>query len=425
MSTATQQPAGISAIAIFAYILAAGFLCYEMALQVSPSVMTHDLMRDLSIDARGLGFIASVYFYPYTAMQIPVGLLFDRFSARWLITFAIFICAAGAILFGMSETLAFAALGRAFMGVGSAFAFISVLVVAARYFPARYFAMLVGIAQCLAALGAMMGEWPFALAVEHASWRHVITTIGQVGFLLMIVSWLIIRDKAPKPAAVNEGESYSVQKSLSLIATKLQTWWVALYAFASWAPITVFPATWGVAYIMKRYGVSNSKAAGAVSMIWIGLAVASPIIGWLSDKIARRNILMQACGFIGLVSSLAILYIPHVSFFYLDVLLFAFGVATAGQIISFAVVKDNNRPQVTATAIGFNNMAVVAGGAIFPFLVGSLLKANWQGAMLHNTPVYSVDNYKLSLIVVPICFFITLFASLFLIKETNCKAKYG
>lgn len=419
----TQTKSGVSGIAILAYLLAAAFLCYEMALQVSPSVMTQDLIRDLGIDASGLGFIASVYFYSYTVMQIPVGLLFDRYSARLLITFAVFICACGALFFGLTSTLALAALGRFFMGIGSAFAFISVLVVAARYFPARFFALLVGIAQCLAALGAMMGEWPFALAVEHSSWRHVINVMGITGVALAILCWVVIRDRAAPHTKADE-EKFDVMKSLRLIVTEPQTWWVGLYAFASWAPITAFPSTWGVAYIAKRYAITNSKAAAAVSMIWIGLAAASPVIGWLSDRIGRRNILLQVCGFIGLVATLAILYLPNVSFYVLYVLLFAFGIATAGQIISFAVVKDNNRPQVTATAIGFNNMAVVAGGVVFPYLVGNLMKNHWDGALLNNVPVYSVGDYQISLIVVPICFAITLISSLFFIKETNCKAKY-
>ena len=90
------------------YALAAAFLCYEMALQVSPSIMTSQLMRDLHIDAAGLGLMSGFYFYSYTAMQIPVGLLFDRFSAKLLISIAVVICSLGAIFFGMTHTVGLA-----------------------------------------------------------------------------------------------------------------------------------------------------------------------------------------------------------------------------------------------------------------------------------------------------------------------------
>lgn len=421
MSTQIQSK-HVSMRGVLAYLLAAAFLCYEMALQVSPSVMTADLMRALHIDALGIGFIASVYFYPYTIMQIPVGLLFDRFSTRKLITFAIFVCALGAWIFGMADTLSYASIGRFFMGIGSSFAFITVLVVATRYFPGKYFALLVGIAQCLAAVGAMMGELPVAIAVEHSSWREVINIIAISGFVLMILSWLIIRDSSEEQQLHHQQSGPSVLGSLRMVTSQAQTWWLALYAFACWAPITAFPSTWGVSYLAQRYEITNSKAAGAVSMIWIGLAIASPIVGWLSDFIGRRNIIMQLCGVIGLGCSLAVLYLPHVPLGVVYVLLFGFGVATAGQIISFASVRENNQPKVTATAIGFNNMAVVAGGAIFPYLVGSILRGHWQGAMHNSAPLYSVSDFQMALMVVPICFFLTAFSSLFFIRETYCQS---
>lgn len=414
-----------SVLAVLAYLLAASFLCYEMALQVSPGVMTHDLMRDLGIDAGSIGFIASAYFFSYTIMQIPVGLLFDRYSSRLLITVAVMVCASGAVFFGMTHSMYFAALGRFFMGFGSAFAFIGVLVVAATWFAPRFFALLVGIAQCLAAMGAYMGAGPFATAVENFGWRSVVHVLALTGFSLMALSWFLIRDKKPDVSLQQSKSSMSIIDSVQAITREAQTWWVAVYAFACWAPMTAFPATWGVAYLMQRYAISRSVAAHAVGMIWIGLAVTAPFIGWLSDNIGRRNILLQTCAFVGVVSSMTILYAPHLSLVAVYCLLFSFGIATAGQIISFAVIKDNNRAEVTATAIGFNNMAVVAGGAIFPYLVGRMLTAHWDGSVLSGTPVYSVHNYQFSLSVVPICFAITWIASLFFIKETYCKQKFS
>lgn len=82
---------------IFIYILAALFLLYEMVLQVSPSIMTRNLMYDFHVGAATLGVMASVYFWSYTLMQTPVGLLFDRFSGRVLIAGAVFICSVGAL----------------------------------------------------------------------------------------------------------------------------------------------------------------------------------------------------------------------------------------------------------------------------------------------------------------------------------------
>lgn len=414
-----------SLLAYSVYGLAAAFLCYEMALQVSPSVMTEHLMRDLNIDASGLGLMASCYFWSYTGMQIPAGLLFDRFSARLLITSSLLICVAGALFFGITETAYFAAIGRFFMGVGSAFAFIGVLVMAARWFSPQYFAFLVGIAQFLAAMGAMSGEVPLAAAVEAYGWRHTIHAIAAVGALLAVLIWLVVRDYPEGAESKSHvAKNIGVKKSLGYILTESQTWWVALYAFASWAPISVFASLWGVPYLKAMYNVSGTMSSTLMAMAWIGLGVTSPMLGWFSDKLGRRRILLSSCALVGFICAMIVLYVPGIPFRLMFIILFGFGFAAAGQILSFAVVRDNNRPEVTATAIGFNNMAVVAGGALFQPLVGVLLDWHWSGQMIDDTKIYSVANYQVALSVVPICFLAAFVASLFFIKETYCQPKY-
>ncbi len=411
--------------AIVIYGLAAAFLCYEMALQVSPSVMTHQLMRDLSVDAAGLGIISGFYFYSYTLMQIPAGLLFDRFSTRWLTTLSLSVCAAGAMFFGMADSLALASLGRFFMGLGSAFAFIGVLVVATRWFSLKYFALLVGVAQFLAAMGAMGGEAPLASAVNTYGWRPTITWLAVIGGLLALVILIIVHHK-PEGAhhSSEKSKAFGVRRSIHSVLSNSQTWWLGLYAFACWAPITAFASLWGVPYLMARYEVSNTLASEAMAMVWIGLGIASPILGWYSDRLGRRKSLLNFCAAVGLIASVLILYVPSTPFGMTFVLLFGFGVATAGQILSFAVVRDINRPEVTATAIGVNNMAVVAGGALFQPLVGYLLRMNWAGETQNSIPIYSVENYNHALVVVPVCFLVCYIAGYFLIRETYCKPQY-
>jgi MFS family permease len=411
--------------AIIVYGLAAAFLCYEMALQVSPSVMTHQLMRDLSIDAAGLGIISGFYFYSYTLMQIPAGLLFDRYSTRWLTTISLLVCAAGATFFGMADSVMFASLGRFFMGLGSAFAFIGVLVVATRWFSLKYFAFLVGIAQFLAAMGAMGGEAPLATAVNSYGWRVTITWLAFVGGLLALCILFIVHHKPEgSEHSAQKSRDFGIMRSIRTVLGNTQTWWLGLYAFANWAPITAFASLWGVPYLMARYAVSNTLASEAMAMVWLGLGLASPLLGWYSDQMGRRRGLLNFCALIGVLAAVGILYVPNMPFAATFVLLFAFGVATAGQILSFAVVRDINRPEVTATAIGVNNMAVVAGGALFQPLVGYLLRLNWQGEMANNTPVYSVDAYTVALLVVPLCFLVSYVAGQFLIRETYCKPQY-
>ena len=411
-----------SSFSIIIFGLANLFLLYEMGIQVSPSVMAFQLMLDFEIGAGMLGLMSAVYFYSYAAMQIPAGMLFDRYGPRVLISLATVTCAVGALLFGSTYHMVPASLGRLLMGFGSAFAFIGVLTVAFRWFHPRHFALLVGIAQFLAAVGALGGALPLAQLLKRLDWRTIMIAIATIGFILAALCAFIIRD-FPLGQQVKAPRRYDMYRELKEIIKNLQTWWLALYAFCSWGPIVIFATLWGVPYLNERYQVSSTEAAAACSMIWIGIALTAPFIGWLSDWLLKRRPILIICAALGLLSSLILFYsqVPYWGVFFL---LFGFGVAGAGQILTFAVVKDINRPSITSTAIGVNNMAVVAGGAILQPLVGWILYLSWHGEIVEGVPSYSTGDYLYALTLIPLCYAGALISSLFLIEETNAVPSY-
>lgn len=408
-----------------AFLLAASFLFFEMALQISPSVMVGELMRDIHLNAASLGFVTSVYYYSYTLMQIPAGLLFDHLNSRKLIAISVMLCVFGAIFFSMANTSYLAATGRFLIGLGSAFAFISVLFIASLWFPAKHFALLAGIAQLLAALGAMGGEGPLATVVEHLGWRNTMTSISAVGVILAVLIWCLLRE--PERSANNrsiERFQPKIWRNLSNIMSNSQTWIIALYSFAVWAPIVAFAALWGVPYLSTYYGVGREVAANACSMIWLGVGIGSVFIGWWSDRLGKRKLPLLICTALGLLVTTCLLYGPHLDLRLMYTMLFLLGFSSAGQALSFAAVKDNNHASVTGTAVGFNNMAVVAGGILFQPLVGVLLQYHSQGVMLNNMPIYSLADYRYALVVLPFCYLAGLACLLFM-RETYCKNRYS
>lgn len=410
------------ALAIVMYLLTALFLFYEMAIQVSPSIMTRQLMHDFSVNSAGLGVMAAFYFYSYTIMQIPAGLLYDHYGPRTLLTIASCVCALGALFFGLTETVFWAALGRFLMGIGSAFAFIGVLVVAARWFEGYYFALLVGCAQLLAALGAISGEVPLAFSVEHMGWRHTMFLLVIIGFVLAVLCFLVLRDRPCHECNVIMPKETSFWRHIGQVINNKQTWSFALYAFVGWGPMSVFASLWGVPFLMVRYGVDSFYAALPVTMMWLGIGFTAPFVGWLSNRIGLRKPILWIGSIIGLVSSMILLYLYDVPYWGSFILLFFMGVACAAHILTFALVRDINKPNVVATAVGFNNMAVVIGGAVLQPLVGGILTSLWDGSVLKSgVPIHSLSDYHWALLIVPILYVIGIFTALFMIKETHCK----
>ena len=113
---------------------------------ISPSVMIEELMRDFAVGGAILGNLSALYFYGYAGMQIPVGLLLDRFGPRRLMTVAAVVVAVACLLFARSDALVGASVTRFFIGAGCAFSLVGAMAVAGQWFPRRRFALLAGLA---------------------------------------------------------------------------------------------------------------------------------------------------------------------------------------------------------------------------------------------------------------------------------------
>lgn len=410
--------------------LAALFYLYEFVLQVAPGVMTQELMHDLAMDAAGLGMVSAFYYYSYMPMQLPAGLLFDRYGPRRLLTFAIAICALGALFFSQTNGIALASAGRLFMGIGSAFSFIGVLILVSRWFKPQYFSLLAGIVQSMSSLGAIAGAVPLATAIVTLGWRQSMLYLAIIGALLSILVWLIVRDYPPgktKQATDNNvmGPTQNTFKILYCLLKNPQTWAIGFYAFCAWAPITVFATLWGVPYLKTLYGIHTALASSVIAVIWVSIGICCPLLGWLSDKIGRRCAPLSIVAIIGFIATVGIISPFHVPFWLMYVLCFCLGLAASGMLLCFSLVKDLSHPSNVGTAMGFNNMFTVAGGALFQPLVGFLLHWLWGGEQANDgTPVYTIAAYQHAMFILPLCYVVGFILSNWFLRESYCRSAY-
>lgn len=392
---------------------------YEFILQVAPSVMAAPMMQTFHVTAEGFGVISAFYFYAYAPMQLPAGLLFDRYGPRKLMTSALLLCAVGSFFFASTDSIVTASLGRFLIGVGSAFSFIGVLVLLARWFPARHFAILAGIAQSMSSAGAMFGEMPLASLIEQVGWRRASFILAAIGCVLALLLWCFIRDyphqsTQSKPTRRFKEEWFRLRE----VCSQSYTWITGAYAFCIWTPIAVFAALWGVPYLQEKFQISVIMASGMCSMIWLGIGIGSPLLGWLSDRFSNRRMALGLSSILGLSATLILLYCPGLSVSSAYVVLFVFGLGAGGQTVSFAVLNDNNPAHLVGTASGFNNLSVLIGGAIFQPLVGIILHRSSAWHMVDGVSVYLESSYQKALLVMPCCYLMSLCLVLFFLKES-------
>lgn len=391
--------------------IASLFLLYEFVLQISPSIMTRNLMAHFQVDAFTLGIASALFYYAYTPCQLIGGFLYDRFGAKRVLTFAALACASGALCIALANDIVWVGVGRFLMGAGAAFAFVGVLFVGAMWLPAKYFASVAGFTELMGCLGAVVAETPLVLAVNQYGWNSVILWLAFLGYFLAFCYWFMIKDKA-------QTEKQTTYHFLSVFKNS-QLWAIGLYALFIFAPISIFAGLWGIPFLQAKFHVSTFEAGKACSMIWIGMAIGSIILGLVSDFCLRRKLPLLVSSALGIIISLILLYQP-ISFSSIYGILFLFGAATSGQALSFAVVKDNVGSTNVGLAMGFNNMFAASGGAFFQPLVGYFLRTHWDGKMINQVPIYTLEQYKTALIVLPICYLISGFIGWYFIRETYC-----
>jgi len=405
--------------AILCYTVARLFLGYEMGLQVSPAVMVNELIQDIGLNASSLSLISAAYFCAYAGMQIPAGIMFDKFNAKIILTIASAICTLGIFVFVITKSPLLLAAGRFITGFGSAFAFIGVLIMATEWFDKKYFSILVGIAQLIAALGAMFGEVPLSISIEENGWQNAIIGLTIIGVVLTVLIAIIIKNNPHHEKNISSDNKISLINSLKLIIKSKQNWAIALYAFACWGPVTSFAELWGVEFLRQHLTVTKTEAAGIVSSVWVGIAIGAPIIGIIAAKKNKFISILRVTSLVGFISTFWLILGPVKSVYMAHTLAIGFGIAAASQILTFSMITANIPDKLAGTAIGFMNMAVVAGGAILQPLIGTIIHYYWDGITKNNAPWYTSNDYQQALIIIPICFFICSLISLYALKEDS------
>lgn len=411
--------------------LAAGFYCYEYLLRITPGIMVEHLQiafkqNGLPLDATQIGHLSAFYYYAYTPMQLPVGIMMDRYGPRNILTMAVLSCAVGTLLFATTSEIMIASIGRFLIGFGSAFAFVGVLKLATIWLPPNRFALVSGLATTLGMIGAMFGETYLTVLVEDIGWRETLNYSSYIGFVLFPIIWLIVRDTPPREdmhhvdvSAVKE-ISYKEMWLDTLLALKNKQIWInGLVGCLMMAPTVVFAELWGASYFKTVYGFSIAQATKAVSMMFLGWAIGGPLVGYLSDKIQRRKPLLTLGSLIVTLLLFFTLYYPGLSFHHICILLFLVGFFSSAEIICFAIGRENCPMNLAGTVVAVTNFMVVCSAA-FQVLAGHILDKTWDGTMVDMMKVYSADSYHAAMLLLPVLSFGAFLLSFFL-KETHCK----
>jgi sugar phosphate permease len=413
MEVITKKTVTRSAIIMCA--LGMAFYCYEYYLRVVPSVMSAELKQTFALSEAAFGHLAACYYYAYTPMQIPVGMMMDRFGPRRILTFACFLCAFGTYLFANTSHIHIAQIGRFLVGFGSAFAYVGILKISNVWLPQRYFAFMAGLSTTLGALGGIGGQISLSYMVDAIGWQPTLHYSIVVGVLLTFILWVVLRDGSngksqsdTKPLQQSTLQSQQASdkpirkhafSGLTEMLLSRQLWLNGFIGCLLYLPITGFAEIWAVSFLQAT-GMSKQDAALGSAMIFIGFALGAPLWGWASDVVQSRRIPMILGAFISAAIMALVIYEPTSSKMWMYPLLFFSGFFAGAEILIFAVSNDLSQSSVSATAAAFVNMMTMVGGMFIPPIIGKLLDTSI--VVVDSMPMLNIHDYSIALSILPI-----------------------
>lgn len=412
--------------AIFALLIASYMLVFFH--RMAPAVVSADLMREFGTSGAALGSLAAMYFYIYTLMQIPAGVLADTLGARMTLSCGNLLAGLGSLLFGLGESFAMVSIGRALVGLGVSVVFVGLFKNNSLWFRARDFGLVSGLSLLFGNLGAMAAAAPLAAALEYYSWRSIFVTLGLCTLALAVLTLCWVRNRPEDlgfPSMRQMEGTHAPEQGRS-------HWWLELLAVlrtrAVWPPFFVdmgmvggmlaFIGLWAIPYLRDVHGLGRSEGALYTTVALGGFALGSLVLGWLSDRMGRRKPVILVGTLLYVMSCLGFAFMAQEGSAVLMLLFALMGFGCGGFIVSFACAKEVVPPGSAGMAVGLVNMGLFFGAACMQPLFGWTLDRLWAGQMRDSVRIYESAAYQEGFVLMLI-FSLVALAAACMIRETG------
>ncbi|HSV41732.1 MAG TPA: MFS transporter, partial [Nocardioidaceae bacterium] len=349
----------IWAVALSVYLLA---VFNRSSLGVAGLVAT----ERFDIKATQLATFTVLQLLVYAGMQIPVGVLLDRFGSKRLLLTGLVLMTAGQLGFAYAESFPAALLARAVLGAGDAMVFVSVLRLVVVWFLVRQGPRIVQLTGQLGQLGGVVAAAPLSIALNELGWTRTFALASVVGIALMAAVVLVIKDSPYRHTEVVRVKMSALARSLSTVwgnpGTRLGLW----SHFTSQFSVTVFSLLWGFPFLVKGEGLSSHTASTLLIVMVGAVIVSGSLLGRLTAKLPfyRSYIVLGVVALMATVWTVVLLWPGRAPLWLLVVLVCVTAAGGAASMVEFDLARTFN----PVSAIGRANGVVNVGGFVASLL---------------------------------------------------------
>jgi MFS family permease len=326
----------------------------------------------------------------YAALQVPVGLLLDRFGGRTLVVTGALTMATGQLVLALATTLPLAVAARVLIGTGDALTFISVLSVVTAWFPARRVPVMTQLTGLVGQLGQVLSAVPLAALLHGPGWTPAFLCAAGLGVFAGLAVLVLVRDRPPgapppPPAASPREVLRGLRTSWAEPGTRLGLWTHLGTQFCG----TVFGLLWGVPYLVAGQGMTAGQASAVLTLLVVVGIVAGPLFGEFAARhpMRRSYLVLTVIALHALAWAAVLLVSPPAPRWLLVVLVVVIGTGGPGWMIGFDYARTFNPRSRQGAAVGIVNV----GG-----FVASLLVAWAIGVVLGRAGGYTPEAFRIA-----------------------------
>ena len=358
---------------LFTYLLMA-------SQRTAPGLITDQLMRDFSVTASTIGLLTSIQFFVYTSLQIPMGILADRYGPNFFLIIGAALTGLGTIIYslGTHELILFFA--RILTGVGDATIWVNMVLILAQWFYKKEFVRLIGLAGMTGSLGFLLATVPFSAWIDLLGWRTAFFSAGLLLCLCALLLYFVLvkRTKqiflAEPVVATEEVQREKTLVLLRRIFSNRQAWALFFCHFGVVGGYVGFISSWAVPYGMNMYEMTRSDASQMIMIGLIGALIGAPLTSWISSRletIKKPYIVVHITVLLGWFSFL--LCNGHPSLFLLILLFFIIGFGYGASALTFAGVRQSFPIKESGIVSGFANTGGFLSAVLLPIIFGFIL----------------------------------------------------
>ena len=378
-------------------------LVYVMSqfFRTANGVIAKDLSFDFSLTPEGLGILTGVFFLSFAIVQIPLGMLFDRFGVRVIMPTFLLLAIAGSVIFGISNSVTELLIARIMMGCGVAPVLMGALFIFGRWADPSEFSTWMGRMVAIGSVGALLSATPLAWVAQDYSWRFAFYGAAVVTAIGAGLIWMVVRNDPPNPVKKLENTDSVNKKSENLrqsiyglgsILVNRKLWPILAMAFVSYPVTITILGLWGAPWLVDVYGL-DKVAAGNI-MLWMAIALmfASIALGPIEKKLNMRKWLAISCSMTIGISLLVLAIWPKAPITIAIILVIIIGLASSHNIVLASHGRSLFPSNLAGRGMSLFAIAFMGGPFIMQSLTG-LIVGSFKSETFATADL-NVDAYR-------------------------------